>query len=280
MRVTLLIVTVWWMTFPPVYGQEGELADIRPAEVRDSIDIYEVIEGQSIMDACIRAHGWHQSDHFKMMRVRYTDDWSVSDPYFHQFNNWPDLRQQVSQEFVARDLGYTRAWLINGSGKGQVWGVRQNSPYKVIDDRYQAIEDSNMRPALVGKEYFVQLPYWLQHVLNISYVKDSTFNGESYHLLFGTWDDTEPNPEFDQYVYWINKETFLLEMVQYTVRAVGPKASGYVMFKDYRNVEGVMLSFDHQLGYLPGKEGLVHRMIFNEIAINPKDLRLSDLTGK
>ncbi|WP_299530492.1 hypothetical protein [Ulvibacterium sp.] len=253
--------------------------DIRPREIRDwvgdaTLEIRDRNKrGRQLLNECFDAHGW-VAGNSSTISATYIDDWSVAPEPLRRYNNWPYLKQALQHDFLSFKLGHSRAQLLNGPSKGEIWGIDHAMPYKIINGEMNRVEDSNMVPALVGKEYFIQLPYWTKKVPLVAYVKDTVHQGQPYHLVFGTWETPKVNPRFDQYVYWINQKTKLLEIVQYTVRVVDPSAVGFVVFDDFREVDGVSIPFVHRLGYLPTSEGLIHEMRFQSVVLDPKGLSL------
>ena len=259
-----------------------DLVDIRPSELLEmegsgTAGISEsASKAKDLLRQCLKAHGWDKGS-TSVIAATYVDDWSVGPESLRVYNNWPDLKQEVQHDFLSFQLGYSRVRLLNGTAKDESWGVDNNVPYKIVDGKIRTIDDPNMSPALVGKEYFIQLPYWIKHVPITTYVKDTVVNNKAYHLVFGTWKTPEPNTEFDQYLYWINAKTKLLEIVQYTVRVVDPKAFGFVVFNDFRTVDGVVMPFVHRLGYLLTPEGVIHEMRFKSIVFDPKKVSVEDI---
>jgi hypothetical protein len=259
-----------------------DVIDIRPEEIMDLVEdsTTEIPDrhkkGKQILNGCFDAHGWVEGNS-SVISATYIDDWSVAPEPLRKYNNWPHLKQALQHDFLSFQLGYSRARLLNGPAKNEIWGIDRKVPYKIIDGKINQVDDPNMVPALVGKEYFVQLPYWIKKVPITIYVKDTVLQDKAYHLVFGTWKTQKANHTFDQYVYWINKKTKLIEIVQYTVRVVDPKAVGFVVFSDFREINGMVIPFVHRLGYLPTLEGLIHEMRFQSIVLNPKGLSPNDL---
>ncbi len=50
---------------------------------------------------------------------------------------------------------------------------------------------------------------------------------------------------------------------------VAPGAYGFVTFEDFRNINGVRTPFVHKLGYSPNSDGVIHRMTFEKIDLDP-----------
>ncbi len=261
-----------------------DLMDIRPKEIMDLVEDSTTQisdrhkKGKQILNGCFDAHGWVEGNS-SIISTTYVDDWSVAPEPLRKYNNWPHSKQALQHDFLSFRLGHSRVQLLNGPSKDEIWGIDHNVPYKIIDGKVSQVDDPNMVPALVGKEYFIQLPYWIKKVPITVYVKDTVLQNKTYHLVFGTWKTHKANHTFDQYVYWINKKTKLLEIVQYTVRVVDPKAVGFVVFDDFREIDGMVIPFVHRLGYLPTPEGLIHEMRFQSIVLDPKGLSISDLRG-
>ncbi|WP_222983874.1 DUF6503 family protein [Flagellimonas meishanensis] len=259
-----------------------EPVDIRPVEimhmgngVTTGISDREQ-KGRQVLNQCSEAHGWIRGSS-RIVSTKYVDDWSVAPEQLRPYNNWPNLKQELQHDFLSFRLGNSKVTLLKGTAKDEVWGIHNNVPYKIINGDIGKVDDPNMIPALVGKEYFIQLPYWIKKVPIAVHVKDTVLNNKTYHLVFGTWKTLKANDNFDQYIYWINKKTKLLEIVQYTVRVVDPRAAGFVVFDDFRKVDRIVVPFAHRLGYLPTRDGLIHEMRFHSIVLDPKGISPSDI---
>ncbi|WP_411032051.1 DUF6503 family protein [Spongiimicrobium sp. 3-5] len=287
MKTTLIekIVIATFVIFGQLacFGQSMDvLVDIRPDIIKKEGSFetgFSIREerGEKILDQCYQAHGWGKIENLKTLSAIYYDDWSSAPESLKAFNNWPNENQKVRHDFYAFKLGFSKVQLLNGPSKNEIWGVDNKVPYKKINNRLKLIDDLNMIPTLVGKEYFMQLPYWITKVPLVNYVKDTIVNTKTYHLVYGTWKSPKANKDFDQYVYWINSKTKFLEVVQYTVRAVAPGAYGFVVFDDFKTREGITIPFIHRLGYLPTREGIIHEMKFNSFEFNPKDVKDNEI---
>ena len=74
-----------------------------------------------------------------------------------------------------------------------------------------------------------------------SYAGESLRNGNKYDLVFATWKDAKPLKDTDQYLIWINKETGLIDRVEFSVRDVMKWIKGGLDFVDYQDFNGLKL---------------------------------------
>jgi hypothetical protein len=122
-------------------------------------------------------------------------------------------------------------------------------------------------------------------------------HGRSYDLVFATWRAAEPQPDLDQYVLWIDRETGLLSKVRYTVRDAVPRMSplmqrlalplvaGTMHYEDYREIDGVQVPFlqtvtlqPPELTRYPLSENYFHRLELEEARFDtvPREALLPD----
>lgn len=101
---------------------------------------------------------------------------------------------------------------------------------------------------LVVFHYFLELPYRLYHAPIKRYYGQQEWKGKTYDLVFATWESEVANPDFDQYILWINTETQLVDYCIYTLRdnnsALTRHKYGSIAYQDYRNIEGFQVPFN------------------------------------
>lgn len=89
--------------------------------------------------------------------------------------------------------------------------------------------------------YFFEFPFRIQSATVVHDVGEARKNGRSYDRVFATWNSLAVNSEVDQYIVWINRESGLIDRIEYTVREFGGAAAGATVFRDYRSVDGVQI---------------------------------------
>ena len=91
-------------------------------------------------------------------------------------------------------------------------------------------------------------------------------NGKTYDRVLATWNQVEPQKEMDQYVVWVEQETHLIGKVAYTIREANKFVSGYAMFEDVKDFDGVKLPTRMPVGSNLVKEGKwLHEMRIKEV---------------
>ena len=85
-----------------------------------------------------------------------------------------------------------------------------------------------------------------------------------------TWGSLELNRELDQYIIYINKESGLIDRIEYTIRDMGGFATGATNFIDYQLVDGVMVPFQLEAAVIMpgGLEQVMHRVTLESAGWN------------
>ncbi|MDX1629951.1 MAG: DUF6503 family protein [Fulvivirga sp.] len=216
-----------------------------------------------IINKCVSAHGW---DHINnaYFTVTYTDQWPNF--WFRTFfHPWPDKDKLLKQEFSSKSLYSAELTFVEGIRAGEIWGLEDNQPYLVIDDEKKYRRHSNTQFYLPTYQYFFQMPYWLQQVPILKYLGETTLGEQNYHLVYGTWQQETPHEAYDQYLYWINTETYFLEIVQYTIRDQMPNAHGTNTFSDFRKVKELIIPFIQTITFEPEDEEIMHQIKIDKI---------------
>jgi hypothetical protein len=137
---------------------------------------------------------------------------------------------------------------LSGKRKGDKVGLQSWELYEVQNDSITFSEksDKKMVFALTATQYFMELVGRLRNAELITYAGEKKFNGETYDLVFVTWEKLKKHKKDDQYLLWINKETGLAEYCEYTVRDIAFPGSLFttcIAFSDYKDIEGVKIPF-------------------------------------
>ena len=217
------------------------------------------VKGRALLERAAEAHGVDAWRKYATFSLTARDRWPGQ-------SWWPEQ----DQGFQLRMLNGTftsQAVLTDGKAAGEVWGIqawnayRQNerqAPIKPVEA--PAPEISFYLPTL---HYFAELPFRLLEAEHLYYQGRAEHRGELYELVLATWGDHQPNPEYDQYQLWINRNTHLIDMVHYTVRdavhlyegfaaeLMKPLAKGTIHFTDYRDVSGVKVAMAHTITLPP-----------------------------
>jgi hypothetical protein len=220
-------------------------------------------KAHSILNQSITAHGWDQVQSGQFA-ITYTDSWPVGwlRALFHP---WPSHEGKIRQQFPLADLYSSQVEFLDGVRKGEIWGMENKQTFVIREGEKSFRKHNNTAFYLPTYQYFAQMPYWLQDVPLVEYAGERETNGQTYDLIFGSWDQLGPQQEVDQYLYWINQETKLLERVEYTIREQFGGAHGVNTFSDFRAVDGLVVPFLQTITSAED-ERIVHQLQLHEFA--------------
>ena len=136
---------------------------------------------------------------------------------------------------------------MDGLWKDSILGVQSWQGYKQKDFGSPLVKsgDPILLFYLPSIQYFNELPFRLVSAQFITHAGEGKHKGKTYDLVYSTWGSLEANPDFDQFVLWIDQETSLVTMCHYTVRQAFPAAAGTIYYDSYKTVQGVTLPFKH-----------------------------------
>ena len=247
------------------------LADLRPSSIKSGSSQDMSIKGKELITKCYRAHGWHRVDTLDWIETTYLDDWSEANFIGGLFNPWPIDRQRIRHAIPLHSFKTSRTTLLEGENENEIWGIDNGQTYKKIDGSLKFEEDNDISFFLPTFEYFLKMPKMMTEVPNLWYVGDTTYRNITYHQVFGTWEEITPNPQYDQYIYWINSENYLLEFVEYTIRELGTSIAGSMFFTDFRKIQGLTIPFNLKVVSQPySNQDLLHEIVIEDFIIRKK----------
>ena len=249
------------------------LSDLRNEKVKAAVeDASAHRRGRELLERAARAHGLEAWERFTTQEVLAVDEWSQAE---HSW--WPDGDQRFKHQSILGTFT-SRMELRGGSRDGEVLGLQAWSPYHRKDPKASAKsnEERVVSFYLPTLQYFNELPFRLLSAEHVVHAGEATHRGRAYDLVFATWGSFDPNPKFDQYMVWIDRETLLIGLCHYTVRESGiPAAAGTIFFEDYRDVQGVQVAFVHTVtiggpdsAQYPLEENYFHRLMTESVTFD------------
>lgn len=268
-------------------------ADLRTETVRYPAPDSER-RGRELLDGLAERHGLTAWKRHVTMEVLGRDSWPGGGPW------WPDATQRFRTQALLGTFT-SRAELLDGPARDEVWGIQAWAPYKKkaggTVPTFLSQTDRAITFYLPTLQYFNELPFRLRSAPVVRDAGDSRHRGRRYQRVLVTWGTPEPRPDHDQYVLWIDRETGLLSMVRYTLRdglAWMPPGQarlfrsvmlGTMHYEDYRDVDGVMVPFVQtvvlpppELTRYPLREHYFHRIEVEEAHFDtvPREALLPD----
>ncbi|HSF15730.1 MAG TPA: hypothetical protein VLK65_09260 [Vicinamibacteria bacterium] len=258
-------------------------ADLRNEAVRRS-DPESEHRGSERLERLAERHGLSAFRRHVTMETVSRDRWPSGAAW------WPENEQRFRAQALLGTFT-SRVELLDGPAEGELWGLQAWAPYKKkgagASPTFIEEDDGALTFYLPTLQYFNELPFRL---LNATVVRDggtAGHRGRRYDLVFVTWGRPEPQPDLDQYVLWIDRETGLLAKARYTVREAVPRmppsqqrlfrplVAGTIHFEDYREIEGVQVPFTQtitlpppELTRYPLSEHFFHRLTIEEAAFD------------
>ena len=217
--------------------------------------------GQRFLSKSIEQYGglerWQQLRHSTLV---IEDNWPT---FIWRAAGYPWKEKSVDIEFnIAHGSDNSRLKVLSGKEKGKEFGIQQWCTYQI--NREGAIFKNNKQAKfhLPTMQYFFEFPFRIGEANVLHYVEDKTVEGKSYHVLLASWGTDEPQKEVDQYLVYINKETWLIDFLEFTVRDMGKFVFGTVKMEDL--IEDKGLKFPKRItayfqNRVPGKK-IGHQM--------------------
>lgn len=239
-------------------------------------------KGKEILDRALAKLGFEKWKAHSTLEMEALDIWAEQNRW------WPTKDQRFKGQYLLGTFT-SRMELTDGPWKGRVLGLQSWQGYKKKDARVPLVksEDPLLRFYLPSLQYFSELPFRLFSAQIITYAGEGKHADRTYDLVYSTWGSLEANPDFDQFVLWIDRETSLIRMCHYTVRQAFPAAAGTIYYDSYKTVQGVTLPFKHFVLLewpeeirFPLEQNFFHRMEISDVSFDSvSDNELMPISG-
>lgn len=158
-----------------------------------------------------------------------------------------------------------------GKNKGLVWGIQSWQTYQIEEGGTPEFKkDKDITFWLPTYQYFMELPFRILQADVVAYAGQGEMDGKIYELVFASWNQATPQKDIDQYIIWINPENNRIEKVEYTVRDMFNFLTGALHYRDFREVDGLLIPF-----YMPVEsnmaKGYLHEIRVLDFGTNKVD---------
>ncbi|MEL6181058.1 MAG: hypothetical protein AAFS10_19025 [Myxococcota bacterium] len=245
----------------------GGTADIRPNDLQGQITTQQRQRGSDAFAAMLKAHGgldtWRQ---FDKVETRFRDEWTNS--LFFQFTPYDDNNAQASLEAWLHHFPYSRIAFLEGDGKGEVWIAKGQEVQRLKGGHLQvqsAASDTFFTVFVQNPEMMVGVPFRLASADQVAYAGERTWRGQTYETVLLSWGTFEPQESVDQWLLYINRNTGLLELTEFTVRMSGQSQVGTYHYRDFKEVAGMMLPHRMDAYLSKDDDGPVHIYRFDHL---------------
>ena len=245
----ILAIGVIWFLYTPV--------DLRTLYLKNKIAEKDYAKGQALIQEMQAAYGGMD----KWLAYQTGSYSQIADWYDNQFGiaGWDALPQafQMTSTLGTDDSEFT---LLNGANAGQTWGVQDwKSYHKKEDGQKEFVHNEKYYHKLTYKNYWFQFPFRISEAPIIAYAGEETINGEAYDLVYATWGSETPNRQYDQYILYLDKETKLVEWLNFTLREKVNFIQITANFTGFKKVNGIMAPFSQYITL--GKTGTAGRKL-------------------
>lgn len=206
--------------------------------------------------------GYNTYKSFESVRLRGADVWHSS--FVRLFT--PVTEQEQKFEVVFATKGGEISYIfLNGTRKGQSIGVANGKTYRVVEEKREFSDSSKIRVYLEPLTHYFQWPYKLFESPVLLYAGEDNIENQSYHLIFASSGGVAASPEHDQYVIYVNKKTHYVDYIDFTLRSLFESYKGTLHYRDFRNVQGLVVPFFIGASDAVENEDFVHEFLFSEI---------------
>ncbi|MEM9361354.1 MAG: SRPBCC family protein [Bacteroidota bacterium] len=132
----------------------------------------------------------------------------------------PLPKDNEPMEFRYRPNSFDGQFHYTASKKKTVHGVQSFNYYKLESNKAIKVKKKKkMTFTVPAIQYFFEMPLRLRNAPILKYAGTREFEGETYDLVFATWETTVPHKEHDQYLLYISQDDRKLKFANYTIRA-------------------------------------------------------------
>ncbi|ACN13266.1 hypothetical protein HRM2_01440 [Desulforapulum autotrophicum HRM2] len=174
------------------------------------------------------------------MEVTGTDVWEST------IIRWLTPLDENTQQFHAR-LGLSRQQIeftfLNGEKKGQTIGFDGKS-YERTGTRKRHRKSASISLYLGPLQCYLEWHQTLMRHPALTLVGTTEINTIPYRVVYATQGPpTRDLAEYDQYLIYINTRTNRIDYVEFTLRKLSRSYRGVVHYRDYKQVQGMLMPF-------------------------------------
>lgn len=159
---------------------------------------------------------------------------------------WPDQNTNIKFNYNFNTFD-GQAVFLDGEKEGDLIGLQSWNFYEKKRDQPSILQKPNDDHkshvfGLAVFHYFIELPYRLSNAPYKRYYGEATIREQEYDLVFVSWIDEKPHPEYDQYILYINLKTGLVDFCVYTLRdnknPLTRNKYGSIAYVNYQDFDG------------------------------------------
>lgn len=182
---------------------------------------------------------------------------------------WPENESNIELKYAVGSFD-GQVTFLDGKREGLVAGLQSWQYYeqeKGKELEFKKKQNARITFGISAYQYFFELLDRLKQAPIVVYGGEKEFKGNSYDLVFVTWEKLKTHKEHDQYCLWINKKTKVLDYAEYTLHDTylpgGSMIPGAIEFADYKKVDGILIPFTQYIyaaGVKKKQEKYLHKL--------------------
>lgn len=233
-RVLAVVLAITGAACAGLFAWGGPLADLRPEGVRLAEDPASEQRAREELETMQVAMGVPAFLRRSTTTLTVHDEWHGVYAYAAP---WPAATQTV-QHTAAIDTFDSHATFVDGPAEGSTWGFQTGRTWRDDAGALTDDEDGNTRFILPTVQYFFHLPHRIAEAPIVRQVGTETLDGVVYNVVYATWGSVEANPQFDQYVLYIDADSHQLAKAHFTVRDAMRFVTGTAHYEDLTSYDG------------------------------------------
>ena len=258
----------WLMLLTAISFQSCRLVDIRTVEVKEN---YDSKKGLEILNEMSEAHALDKWDSISLYSLHIKDEFyglmgKLGNPFPNNIGQFDFYL--VPKTFTSQAVFTDKKW------EGNIWGIQSWKTYSNLKGgtiKFHTKNDKTIEFWLPTYQYFIEIPNRIFEADRISYAGERIYKGKAYNLVFASWKSDQPQKEIDQYILWIDKETKILKLIQYTVRDQYRWLNATLVYDSYDDSHGVLIPQKMSISLSsPSKKKNMHEISISNITINGK----------
>jgi hypothetical protein len=225
-------------------------ADLRTSLIKKGgITPKSINKGKELLEKSWKTQGLDKLKDHKVYSYKGDDTWRGMLGTMGKV--WPNKKIKSEFKYLIGTFDGQVSFL-DGKASGTKAGLQNWNYYEINNQSDTVFKKPNkrIRFGISAYQYFNEMSDRLKKVPVISYAGEEQLRGNSYDLVFCTWNTEKPQKEVDQYIVWINKKTGLIDFTQYTIRDNYLKMPGYKMmygsveYSNYKNIDGILIAHE------------------------------------
>jgi hypothetical protein len=176
----------------------------------------------------------------KFMKVVAKDEWSSQSA--RSATPIPERLQQLQFAFNLNNDGAFMKFL-DGKKRGDVIGIEHGKTFFVTKGKRQEKSSQPVNRYLpLVRNYFLW-PQTIHDLQHIAYLGEADHGLRRYYKILAA-NGADLAGADQQFIVWINRQTLQIEYIEYHSTESGSLYRGVVQYRDYRDVDGVMVPYE------------------------------------